>query len=49
MDSFIEEYGFIIISVLCAMIIIAGVLTGLEVDGFLGKAIIDFANSIIGG
>ena len=49
MDSFIEEYGFIIISALCAMIIIAGVLAGMETDGFLGKTIIDFANSIIGG
>ena len=49
MDSFLEEYGFIIVSTICASIVVAGFVAGLDQDGFLGKSIINFVNSIIGG
>lgn len=49
MDNLIEEYGFIIISIICAAILFAGFIAGLEQDGFLGKAVVDFVNSLIGG
>ena len=49
MGDLIEEYGFIIVSTICALLLFAGFTAGLEHDGFLGKAVIDFVKSLIGG
>lgn len=49
MDHFIEEYGFIIVSVICAVLLFTAFTAGLSQDGFLGKSVVDFINSIIGG
>lgn len=49
MDNLIEEYGFVIITVLCTAFLLSAFETGMMSDGYLGKAIIELANSIIGG
>lgn len=49
MDNLIEEYGFIIVTAICAMFLLSSFEFGITSEGYLGRAIIEFANSIIGG
>ena len=49
MDNLIEEYGFIIVTAICVFFLLLSFNAGTTQDGYLGKAIIEYANSIIGG
>lgn len=49
MDSLLEEYGFVIITAVCAIIMVVAFNVGLTQTGFIGKSILDFAKTIIGG
>ena len=49
MDNLLEEYGFIIVTILCATILVVGITAGLSHEGFLGGTIISYVNSLLGG
>ena len=49
MSDFFEEYGFVIITVVCMTFMLTAFRAGIGTDGFLGASIIDFVHSIIGG
>ena len=49
MDRMIEEYGFILVAAICAFVLSAAFMVGLEHDGFIGQTIIEQVKSIIGG
>lgn len=49
MDNFFDEYGFMIISAVCGTLLFLAFNAGLGHDGFIGKTVIEFAKSIIGG
>lgn len=49
MDSLFEEYGFVMITAVCAVIMSVVFNNAIAPDGFIGEMIINFAKSIIGG
>ena len=49
MDHLIEEYGYIIITAICASVMLIGFNEGLTEAGFISETITTFIKTIIGG
>ena len=49
MADFFEEYGFIALTAICAVIAVAAISAAFEPSGAIGEAVVQYIESIVGG